>query len=257
VADRPVRPNYPITSADNVLRVLLMFRERDTVRVTEVSEALGVAHSTAHRLLSMLVYRSLVHHEPRRRTYHPGVGLVALAHSVLRHNTIGELAQPVLDALAAEVGETAHLTVMHGSDVIFVAVAEGQRAVRAAARTGTTLPVHRTAAGRALLTRLSSRDLDTILAAIESRGERIDRPQLLQTLDRERQSGYSVNRAETEPDLWAVAAPVVSGDVGVASITVGCPASRANEEWVRLTGKLVVDAAQQLAGRLEAEHSEA
>lgn len=245
-------PNYPITSADNVLRVLLMFSDRDTLRVTEVSETIGVAHSTAHRLLAMLVYRGLVHHDGRRRTYHPGVGLMALANAVLRHNTLPELAQPILEELVQTVGETAHLTVLHGSDVMFVAVVEGTQAVRAAARVGTTMPSHRTAAGKALLSRMTDAHLDVILDGLASSGERLDRDGFRAKLADVRRQGFAVNRAETEPELWAVAAPVLGGDVALASITVGAPTTRANEDWVQRTGVAVVEAANKLSEQLSA-----
>jgi hypothetical protein len=47
-------PQYPIESVDNALKVLLLLGERSELRLTEVSEYLGVASSTAHRLLAML-----------------------------------------------------------------------------------------------------------------------------------------------------------------------------------------------------------
>lgn len=244
-------PNYPITSADNVLRVLLMLREDDTLRVTDVAESIGVAHSTAHRLLAMLVYRRLVHHNPTRRTYHPGVELVTLAHAVLRHNTLGEIAQPILASVAADLDETTHLTVLHGSEVMFVAVAEGTQSVRAADRTGTTLPSHLSAAGRALLAGLSTEDVHSIVKTIESSGVDVDEPALQNHLIDVRSRGFAVNRGETEPELWAVASPVKSGGIALASITVGCPVSRADEAWVERAGATVVVAAATLSDRLE------
>lgn len=245
-------PNYPITSADNVLRVLLMLREHDTLRVTDVAESIGVAHSTAHRLLAMLVYRRLVHHNPTRRTYHPGVELVTLAHAVLRHNTLGEIAQPVLASLAADLDETTHLTVLHGSEVMFVAVAEGTQSVRAADRTGTALPSHLSAAGRALLGGMTPADVQAIVKTIESSGVDVDEPELQKHLIDVRSRGFAVNRGETERELWAVASPVMSGGIALASITVGCPVSRADEAWVERAGAAVVAAAATLSDRLEA-----
>lgn len=244
-------PNYPITSADNVLRILSMLRESDTLRVTDVAEAIGVANSTAHRLLATLVHRRLMHHDVTRRTYHSGIELVTLAHAVLRHNSLPEVAQPFLDELAAEVDETVHLTVLHGSEVMFVAVAQGTHAVRAADRTGTTLPSHLSAAGRALLAGLNPAELDSVAKTIASRGVDIDIDELRQHLADVEQRGYAVNRGETERDLWAVAAPVRSAKSIVASITVGCPVSRSDEAWIKAAGASVVAAAAALSAQLE------
>ena len=48
-------PQYPIESVDNALRVLLLLGEQPKLRLTDVSRYLGVASSTAHRLLAMLL----------------------------------------------------------------------------------------------------------------------------------------------------------------------------------------------------------
>ena len=50
-------PPYAIASVDHALRVAVMLQLEDGLTVSEVAERLGVARSTAHRLLAMLVYR--------------------------------------------------------------------------------------------------------------------------------------------------------------------------------------------------------
>ena len=52
MASGPV-PQYPIESVDNALKVVLLLAERGELRLTEVSEYLGVASSSAHRMLAM------------------------------------------------------------------------------------------------------------------------------------------------------------------------------------------------------------
>ena len=56
-------PQYPIESVDNALRLLLLFAEQPRIRLTDASSYLGVASSTAHRLLAMLQYRGFVRQE--------------------------------------------------------------------------------------------------------------------------------------------------------------------------------------------------
>ncbi|MGZ4672222.1 MAG: IclR family transcriptional regulator [Ilumatobacteraceae bacterium] len=241
------RPSYPISSADNVVRVLLMLQHAETLRVTTVANDLGVSHSTAHRLLAVLVHRGLIEHDERRRTYQRGAGLAALAAAILRNDDLVQRAKPTLDSLAEQLDETVHLTVLRSSRVMFVAVAEGSRAVRAADRTGTTLPAHRTAAGKAILASLSADALERWLRAVEPAVGDLDRGDLVRDLAAVRACGFAVNRGDTEPDLWAVAAPVIKAGVAVASITVGRPVSRADEKWVAEAGHAVTAAAQLLA----------
>src|SRR5437763_16212817 len=68
------RPAYPIASVDRALRLLLLVAQRSRLRLSEASEALGVAPSTAHRLLAMLVFHDLVRQEDRY-AYVPGPAL--------------------------------------------------------------------------------------------------------------------------------------------------------------------------------------
>ena len=60
-------PQYPIESVDNALKVLLLLGEEPKLRLTDVSRYLGVASSTAHRLLAMLQYRGFVRQDAATR----------------------------------------------------------------------------------------------------------------------------------------------------------------------------------------------
>ena len=71
-------PAYPIASVDHALRLLMLFRDRPRVRLSEASEYLGVAHSTAHRLMAMLAYHGFVRQEPGSRAYLAGPALVEI-----------------------------------------------------------------------------------------------------------------------------------------------------------------------------------
>jgi DNA-binding IclR family transcriptional regulator len=69
-AARP-RPQYPVESVDNALRLLLMVRDRGEIRLSEAREALGVAQSTTHRLMAMLACHDFVRQDPASRHHYP------------------------------------------------------------------------------------------------------------------------------------------------------------------------------------------
>jgi DNA-binding IclR family transcriptional regulator len=77
-------PAYPIASVDNALRLLMLFRDTPRVRLSEASEHLGVAHSTAHRLMAMLAYHGFVRQEPGSRAYLAGPALVEIGLAAVR-----------------------------------------------------------------------------------------------------------------------------------------------------------------------------
>ena len=82
-------PAYPIRSVDNALRLIRLFNERDTLRLTDACGYLGVAHSTAHRLLAMLVHHGFVQQDPQSRTYRPGPTLLESAWPSSRRRMCG------------------------------------------------------------------------------------------------------------------------------------------------------------------------
>ncbi len=90
-------PTYPIASVGNALRLLLLFRERKAIRLSDASDYLGVANSTAHRLLAMLVHREFVEQEPGQRTYIAGPALVEIGLAAVRGMDLRTSARPVLE----------------------------------------------------------------------------------------------------------------------------------------------------------------
>src|SRR5947209_268170 len=147
-------PAYPIASVDNALRLLVLFRDRPRVRLSEASEYLGVAHSTAHRLMAMLAFHGFVRQEADSRAYVAGPVLTEIGLAAVRELDIRLHARPALEQLAATLGETVHLAVLEGGSVRYLDAVESPRALRVAARTGTTLAANCTASGKALLAEL-------------------------------------------------------------------------------------------------------
>src|SRR3954451_6402279 len=107
----PAKPNYPVESVDRALALLLLLGERKSMSVSEASRAVGVAPSTAHRLLAALQYRGFVAQDPSTRAAGRGPVLLELGLSVVRGLDIRAQARPVMERLVREVGETAHLAI--------------------------------------------------------------------------------------------------------------------------------------------------
>ncbi len=112
------KPAYPIASVDNALRLLMLLRKQTRVRLSEASEHLGVAHSTAHRLLAMLAYHGFVRQERDSRAYVAGPALVEIGLAAIRQMDIRLHARPVLEDLAARFAETAHLARARSSGAV-------------------------------------------------------------------------------------------------------------------------------------------
>src|SRR3954447_20018320 len=147
------------TSVDNALVLLQLIGDRQALRVAEAAELLGVARSTAHRLLGALRRRGFVLQDKPNGAYRPGpvlneIGLAAIGRIDLR-----VVARPVLEELSEQTQETVSLSLLEGRNVRFVDGVESPRSVRVGNRTGLVLPAHCTAAGKAILAALPEIEL--------------------------------------------------------------------------------------------------
>lgn len=237
------QPAYPITSVDNALRLMLMFKDHSRIRLSDAATALGVSTSTTHRLLAMLQFRGFVRQEDNARTYVPGPAFVDIGLAAVRNMDIRAHARPILTDLAMKLGETVHLAQLEGSNVRYLIGAEGEEALRVADRTGQVVPAHTSATGRVLLADLPASVLEPILRRLESQDD-VDVPELRKKLEQIRERGYELNY---RPDnVISMATPVRNrDDVTVAAINAVGPAARMQpRDHLRVARQLHAAAAQ-------------
>jgi DNA-binding IclR family transcriptional regulator len=251
--DNPLKtsPPYAIASVDHALRVAAMLQLEGGLTVSEVAERLGVARSTAHRLLAMLVYRDFAVRDEDRR-YWAGPVLELAVHSQSRMSALRAAALPHLRKLVDLLGETANLAIRTDATVRFIASVECQQVLRVGSREGMVFPAHRTTPGLLLLAGLSQSELDQLFAAERYHDRPADRPNLasLRTeLARIRRQGFAVNRERSERGLVAIGVPVHGHDGTVeAGLAVSMPSVRYNPHQL----ESLVAALQATARRLDA-----
>jgi IclR family transcriptional regulator, acetate operon repressor len=233
-------PQYPIASVDNALRLLLMLGERPSVRLSDAAAELGVANSTAHRLLAMLAHHRFVTQDGGR-TYRPGPALLEVGLAAVRRLDVRAACRPLLERVAEETGETVHCGVLDGVTIRYVDAVESSRVLRVAGRTGMVLPAHCSAAGKALLARLDPEQLrsrypEERLEGLTARSIATF-AELARVLGRVRATGYAVNRHESEDGVAAVAV-AVDDEAGtpIAAISCAAPVGRMDRARVAEVG---------------------
>src|SRR5215472_4094836 len=248
-------PRYPIESVDNAVQLLLALHERGSITVVEGSRLLNVARSTAHRLLAMLQYRGLVQQDPVLKTYLPGPVLIEIGLAAVHNIDLGGHVRPHLEHLAQDVTETAHLVVRRGASVMFLDCVESDRALRAGSRTGTILPAHCTASGKALLAGLP----DDTVRLLFSGGLPPLTDRSLTTMDEllgqlavVRRRGYAINLGESEDQLNAVARAIHDqSGAPVGAITVAGPSFRLREPRLAEVASRIGEAAAAISRSLQ------
>jgi DNA-binding IclR family transcriptional regulator len=248
-------PAYPIASVDNALRLLRMLGSRDELTLSEVSQELEVAPSTAHRLLAMLRYHDFVRQDPASKAYRPGRALLEIAVSATGGVDVRAVAQPELEALSRAVDETVHLVSLDGDRVLFLASVESRRIVRVTSRAGVTMPAHCTAAGKIMLAQLPEEEQLAGLepGALEGMTERsrTTADALRRDLRAARKAGFATNFGESEDGLAAVAVAVPAPRVhGPLSITVSAPSARLDRRSAPDVAATARRAAERIGERL-------
>ena len=228
-------PAYAITSVDHALRLAAILQLEGSLTVAEASERLGVARSTAHRLLQMLIYRDFARQDAAR-VYHAGPVLELAQHSRSQTALLRAAALPHAMRLVEMFGETVNLTVRVGASVRFIASVESQQALRVTSREGMVFPAHRTSGGLLLLADLSEAEVAEVYrpdAGADEEGV-VDRPDVETLgieLGRIRRQGFAVNQGRSEKGVVAIGVPVkgIDGAV-VAGLSLSMPAARYEAE---------------------------
>lgn len=236
------KPPYALTSVDNALLLLQMLRDQGGLRVSEAAEELGIARSTAHRLLSMLVYRDFAIQDDRR-TYVPGPALAANQVAGHPNQQLRKALFPHMDALCERVQETVHLMVRVGSQTRFLASVESTQILHVGDRRGTILPAHLSSGGKALLAELERTQLEQLYRPGEPDRQLSNRQQLsnqewktlLRELKAAQETGYAVNRERTEDGVSAIGMCVHGGSgQAVGALSVAAPAARFDPKRIPL-----------------------
>lgn len=230
-------PHYAIESVNNALRLLLLFHDREALRVTDASAELGVARSTAHRLLMTLAHQGFVQQERNSRSYRAGPALMEFSFWSAGLSEIRDAARPYMVELSRELEETMNLIILEGDNIRFLDSVECDRAVRVTGRTGRLLPVHATAGGKVLLAALSSEDapsLSTLSLKRMTSSTITSRTAFHEELEDVRRLGYAINRGESLDGLHAAAVGIVDNSGrSIAALAVSVPADRGGTTRLR------------------------
>lgn len=224
-------PTYAITSVDHALMLASTLQLEGGLTVTAAAERLGVARSTAHRVLQMLVYRDFAVQD-ENRVYRPGLVLDLVAHSTTRVSELRARALPHLQRLSVAFGDSVNLSIRVGDTTRFVASIECQRPVRVTSREGMVFPLHRTTTGMLYLATLPAQDVRAYVER-HPEGRRDRQLHLFQDVARVRRTGFALNVNRSEVGLVAIGVMVSpESDDLFAGLSVSLPTARYDERQV-------------------------
>jgi DNA-binding IclR family transcriptional regulator len=226
--------------------VLGAFSHRDRVlSLAEIARRSGLPKSTAHRVLAMLLETGAV--EQAVGGYRLGLRMFSLG-ALPPEAELREAAMVHLEWLHRVTGQTLHLAVLRGGDVVYLEKLLSRQRVDTPAAIGDRLPASCTAVGKALLAfsgrqaqaailgrPLSRRTARSVTSSDALRGQ----------LAATRARGYATDREESTDGLACIAVPVIAAGTAVAAVSVAFPASAG-------TGSLFAGPLRQAAAAIAA-----
>jgi len=185
-------------------------REHAALTLSDIARSAQIPPATARRCLLTLEELGYVTRSGRSFLLRPKV--LELGAAYLESMNIEQITKTHLEELASRTADSAALSVLDGTEIVYVARTSVRTLLRLEAHVGSRFPVHATSMGRVLLAGLSPERLQQYLqtARFEALTEcTVTDPERLRTLVAEcRRCGYAVVQDELAYGVIALAVPV-------------------------------------------------
>ena len=149
------KPLSKVPAAENTLRMLkLLASKRGPMAASTIATSLDLPRSSVYHLLGVMEQNGFVLHLHEEQRYGLGISAFELSSAYSRQEPLSRLGRPMLAALVDGIGESAHLAVLHGRDVLYIVEERAKNRPSLVTDVGVRLPSHLTASGRAILAAL-------------------------------------------------------------------------------------------------------
>ncbi len=223
--------------------------------VSDIAHHLGYPKNSVYRILSTLAERGYVTRDDGTKRYSLSRKLFSLAYSGTEEKSLLEHALEPMRALRDELKETVLLTVLSGNESLVLEQMPGLYPFRFVVDPGTRLSIHASAHGKVTLAFLPERKREELLGALHLKrftentittceGMRAE-------IDRIRECGYAIDRAEGDEGVRCVSAPILNRQgAAMAALTTTGPAFRMPDDQLDAMGRRVRRRAETVSARL-------
>jgi len=217
----------------------------------ELAKDLQVHRSTALRLLAQLVDAGIAEHDKAAGVYYLGLEAIAMAGSVLGRFEMLRVAEPHLRHLSEVTRQTINYAVRHRNEMLVIEHIPPPNVFRNFDWLGYRSPLHKGAAGKALLAHLDDAAIASYLEAINASAPTIDATAFWREVLDIRERGFVVNRGEIDADVFSVGAPILNGSGACcASLVIAGYRNDLTADRIIEYSRLVMDAANAISDAL-------
>ncbi len=222
-------------------------RARKPLSVREIVEEFGWPRSSAFNIISTMVERGYLYQPVTRGGYYPTSKWMDVARDIAESQPLPESVHKLLVELMQRTGETMILAAAEGTSVVFLDVVETPADIRYTVNVGQRLPIHVTAAGRAILAQFPEPEREAVLKRIKYQKYEKSSFMTPEAVERDirksAKEGWHVNLAVYQPNVAGIAVPFPFRNRRLA-IALGAPDSRI-EKRVNALGKVMRDTVER------------
>jgi|HigsolmetaAR203D_1030402.scaffolds.fasta_scaffold05261_2 DNA-binding IclR family transcriptional regulator len=247
--------HYSLLSVKKAIRLLRAFTVDEPEKgITELAKDLELPKSTVQRLVMTLVDEGFLKKNPETQRYRLGESILGLSGVITSSSELYNEAMPVLRRLVDSVGETSHIAILDGLEVVYLQKVDCHHPVRLITHLGSRNPLHCTSSGKAILAHKEKQLFDQVVKnglKPYTRNTITDPNQLMMELEKVRRQGYASDVNEVDEGTVSVAAPVrdYTGEV-VAAINIVGPIQRFAPYKIPQFAAKVMQAAQEVSRQL-------
>ncbi len=197
--------------------------------LSEVAQRSGLTRAGVRRILLTLQALGYVHTDGKLYRLTPRI--LDLGFAYLSSMPIWNLAEPVMEALVAQVKESCSAAVLDATDIVYVLRVPTHKIMSITLGVGSRLPAYCTSMGRVLLADLADDELVARLKASDlqprTRHSVTDIDTLVARVAQARRQGWCIVNQELEEGLISMAAPITnSAGRTVAALNISGQANR-------------------------------
>lgn len=203
------KKDYTVKSVERTIDIVEALRELGEVRVERIVERTGYSKSSVYSHLVTLEQKGYVIKEGG--LYRLSLRFLTVGNTIRKKMSISETVKPYMGELAEETGTNVAFVVEENGSGVFLHRETGEHPLQTA-QIGKRVPLHVTAAGKAILAFLPEPRVDQIIEeqglSTVSKNTITDPEQLKNELKTIAEQGYAINHGERIERLRSVAVPL-------------------------------------------------
>lgn len=244
-----------VQSIDRAVSILECFSEdKKELKLSEISEKLGLNKSTVHGIITTLKYHGFISQNEETQKYKLGIRFIEFGDLVINSLNIRNAALSVIDEICEKIEETVHVAMLDGIDVVWIVKKECTKSIKTSTKIGARLPAYTTADGKMILCYIDKNKIKNYLPKQipkYTQNTITNKSLFYKSLDEINENGYTIDNEEFIEGIKCVAAPIFDHDGNVRfSLSTTGPAFRMTDEKIKELVVIIKEAANEISRRI-------